>query len=343
MRKYTLDEINAVVAEKFRNKDMKSLFIFLSNQINVEKDINIKNKLLLLKAECYQRTGDLSSAQMVLGRINENFIGKEDKINVEVLKLKICFQKGNWKNALKTAELLINQHNALMGNVIWRTSMLYAIFNDGVESKKYSNVHREIIENRGFQEANNIIYTRTIPLLLKDGKGTSLLRTIKPIEEAEEIYLKSNVNFDTKKRVGSRLKSICQAFLIESFIEWDYGNNYDAYVLSIMAGLGMAYSEITMEAEGIGEIIKLFKKKYKELISLLHIALKCSEELFYARIQQYSDSEIIKYAYGDAIYKIEGIVKNSKHETLDACIRENIINNTMEDRLLPGEQIKKFM
>lgn len=69
--------------------------------------------------------------------------------------------------------------------------------------------------------------------------------------------------------------------LIESFIEWDYGNKYDAYRLAILTGLCMAFSQITLNAEGIGEIIKLFIRKYKLLISIIRLALSKSEEMFY--------------------------------------------------------------
>ena len=72
------------------------------------------------------------------------------------------------------------------------------------ESEKYSEKHKDIIECSGFQEANNIVYTKTIPFILKNSNTlrTSLLKVISPVENAKEIYLKSNINFDTKKELG---------------------------------------------------------------------------------------------------------------------------------------------
>lgn len=346
MQKFTFDEINIIVAKKFKNNEMKSLFSFLSNQVNLENDAYKKNKLLLLKAECYQRIGDILSAQVVLESIDNKFLSEQDSINVQVLKLKVSFQKGDWEKALDTSKSLIDQHNVSMGNVLWRTSMLYAIFNDGKECQKYSDRHREITERSGFQEANNIIYTKMVPLLLSGNEGTSLLRVISPVENAKDIYLKSNINFDTQKRIGSRLKSFCQAILIEAFIEWDYGNKYDAYELAILSGLCMAYSKITLEAEGIGEIVKLFKKKYRILISIIKLALNSSEEVFYIAIQKYEDFMLIKRAYIDAIYYFEKITIDSKLETKKET--KNIGSHTQENPVVketkksPGEEIKKF-
>lgn len=347
MQKFTIDEINTIVAKRFKDNEMESLFSFLSKQVNLENDVNRKNKLLLLKAECYQRIGNLLSAQVVLESIDNKFLSREDSINVEVLKLKVSFQKGDWNKALDTSKLLIDQHNISMGNVLWRTSMLYAIFNDWKECQKYSDRHKEIIEHSGFQEANNIVYTQTIPLLLNGNKGTSLLRDISPVENAKDIYLKSNINFDTRKRIGSRLKSFCQAILIEAFIEWDYGNKYDAYELAILSGLCMAYSKITLEAEGIGEIVKLFKKKYRILISIISLALNSSEEVFYIAARGYEDFVLIKRAYIDAIYRFEDITIDSMLEPEKEL--ENTGSNIQGNQLvkgtkkLPGEQIKKFI
>lgn len=345
MQKYTIDEINTIVVKKFKDNQMNSLFSFLSNQISFENDVNKKNKLLLLKAECYQRIGNLLSAQLVLDNIDSNFLSREDSINVEVLKLKVAFQNGNWSKALDTSKLLVDRYNISMGNVLWRTSMLYAIFNDGKESEKYSDKHKEIIEHSGFQEANNIVYTKTIPLLLNDNKGTSLLRVISPVEDAKNIYLKSNINFDTQKRVGSRLKSFCQAILIEAFIEWEYGNEYDAYVGAILTGLCMAYSKITLEAEGIGEIVGLFGGKYQLLISIISLALNNSEERFYIATQKYTDFVLIKRAYLDAIYYFEDITSSMLELEKES---ENLLLHTQESpkdektKKLPGEQIKGF-
>lgn len=347
MQKFAIDEINTIVAKKFKDNEMKSLFSFLSNQINLENDVNKKNKLLILKAECYQRIGNLLSAQVVLESIDNKFLSREDSINVHVLKLKVSFQKGDWNKSLDTSKSLIEQYNISMGNVLWRTSMLYAIFNDGKECQKYSDRHKEMIEHSGFQEANNIVYTKTVPLLLNDNKGTSLLRVMSPVENAKDIYLKSNINFDTRKRIGSRLKSFCQAILIEAFIEWDYGNKYDAYELAILSGLCMAYSKITLEAEGIGEIVKLFCSKYKTLISIINLALNSSEEVFYIAAQKYEDFVLIKRAYIDAIYRFEDIITDSVLESekepknIDSHIQKNqLVEGTKK---LPGEQIKKFL
>lgn len=345
MQKFTFDEINTIVAKKFKENEMTFVFSFLTNQIGLENDIHIKNKILLLKAECYQRIGKLKSAQLVLQSIDNKFLTRDESINVEILQLKVFFQQGDWNQALNTSKILIDQYKATKENILWRTSMLYAIKNIGNESEKYSEKHKDIIECSGFQEANNIVYTKTIPFILKNSNtlGVSLLKVISPVENAKEIYLKSNINFDTKKRIGSRLKSFCQAILIESFIEWDYGNKYDAYRLAILTGLCMAFSQITLNAEGIGEIIKLFIRKYKLLISIIRLALSKSEEMFYLSAQKYEDFILIKSAYIDALYEFEDITANdimdSEKETISICMESNV-NETTEK--LPGKQLNKF-
>lgn len=204
MQKFTFDEINTIVAKKFKENEMTFVFSFLTNQIGLENDIHIKNKILLLKAECYQRIGKLKSAQLVLQSIDNKFLTRDESINVEILQLKVFFQQGDWNQALNTSKILIDQYKATKENILWRTSMLYAIKNIGNESEKYSEKHKDIIECSGFQEANNIVYTKTIPFILKNSNtlGVSLLKVISPVENAKEIYLKSNINFDTKKELG---------------------------------------------------------------------------------------------------------------------------------------------
>lgn len=345
MKKYTFDEINAIVAKKFKENEMQFLFSFLAKQINIENNLNIKNKLLLLKAECYQRIGELSSAQCVLNQVDSKYISMEESINLEILKLKISFQKGKWDNALVFSNSLIEQR-VLKENILWRISMLYSVFNDENESARYSSQHKELIEKSGFQEANNIVYTQMIPKLLKGNKNVSLLKAISPVEDAEHIYLNSNVNFDTNRRVGSRLKSFCQAILIEAFIKWGYANKYDAYVLAILTGLCMAYSNITLDAEGIGEIIRLFKQKFQILILIVNLALKNSEEKFYIKTQKFADFFLLKNAYIDAVYRFEDIMisnMNFENESGIGCVDPNEQSIPYQKQDSPGEQIKKFL
>lgn len=127
MQKFTFDEINTIVAKKFKENEMTFVFSFLTNQIGLENDIHIKNKILLLKAECYQRIGKLKSAQLVLQSIDNKFLTRDESINVEILQLKVFFQQGDWNQALNTSKILIDQYKATKENILWRTSMLYAI------------------------------------------------------------------------------------------------------------------------------------------------------------------------------------------------------------------------
>ena len=105
----------------------------------------------------------------------------------------------------------------------------------------------------------------------------------------------------------------------------------------------MAFSQITLNAEGIGEIIKLFIRKYKILISIIRLALSKSEEMFYLNAQKYEDFILIKNVYIDALYEFEDITANdrmdSEKETISICM-ESSVNETTEK--LPGKQLNKF-
>ena len=346
MQKFTFEDIKLIAAEKFSKNEMDFLFSFLSNQINLEKDINTKNNLLLLKAECYQRIGNLKSAQITLNKIDNKYMSTQESVDANILGLKIAFQKGDWKTSLSIANSLFQKNPPkLMGNVLWRTSMLYAIFDDIKKSTNYSSQHKDIIEPNGFQKANNIIYTETVPYLIKGHLGTSLSKAILPVENAKNIYLRSIINFDTQKKIGSRLKSYCQAILIEAIINYDFSNKYEAYVLSILTGLCMSYSKITLNAEGIGELIKLFKKNYKPLFSITALTINYSEEIFFIKIKSFSDEEIIKRAYNEAIYRFNDIIaanKLSKFENNNIHAQSQTNSRLSESSNLSIEQIKKF-
>mgnify|MGYP004664151843 CR=1 FL=1 len=346
MEKFTFEDIKLIAAEKFSKNEMDVLFSFLSNQINLEKNINTKNNLLLLKAECYQRIGNLKSAQLTLKKIDNKYLSSQESIDANILGLKIAFQSGDWKNSLGIANFLFSKTPPkLMGNVLWRTSMLYAIYDDDKESTKYSNQHKDIIEPNGFQKANNILYTETVPYLITGHLGTSLSKVISPVENAKNIYLSSIINFDTQKKIGSRLKSYCQAILIEAIINYDFSNKYEAYVLSILTGLCMSYSKITLNAEGIGELVKLFKKNYKPLFSILILTINYSEEIFCIKIKSFSDEEIIKRAYTEAIYRFNDIIATnelSRFEENNDHTQPQNNSKLSESSNLSSDQIQKF-
>ncbi len=342
MRVYTLPEIKLITAQKFKDNEMNSLFPFLSSQIYLSKDTNYINELILLKAECYQRIGDLRSAELSLDKFDKTKVSQKDASDIEILNLKLAFQNGSWEKALNSSEIVINQHRIQKNNVLWRTSLLYAISGDKKESEKYSRLHNEIIQMGGFQEANNILYTKTIPHLLHNHGCTSLLKTISPIETAQEIYLNSNINFDTYNRVGSRIKSYCQSTILEAFIQWDFGNKYDAYVLSILTGLCMAHSMINLKAEGIGEIVNLFRDKYKCLISLIELARNESSEIFYLEVAKYYNYSLIRSAYSDAIHRFEEIIMHDEEKIKISLKNTDDKKSILTDKIPPGRNIKNF-
>lgn len=50
MQKFTFDEINTIVAKKFKENEMTFVFSFLTNQIGLENDIHIKKQDTSLKS-----------------------------------------------------------------------------------------------------------------------------------------------------------------------------------------------------------------------------------------------------------------------------------------------------
>lgn len=105
----------------------------------------------------------------------------------------------------------------------------------------------------------------------------------------------------------------------------------------------MAFSQITLNAEGIGEIIKLFIRKYKLLISIIRLALSKSEEMFYLSAQKYEDFILLKALILMHFMSFENITANdimdSEKETISICMESNV-NETTEK--LPGKQLNKF-
>lgn len=309
MKKYSLEEVKTIVAKRFSNNDMDLLFPFLNLQIRLETDATIINELILLKAECYQRIGDLNNALNTLDKFDQTVANLEMKTIYETLKLKISFQEGQWDKAFIASDQIINEYKQQNDNVLWRSSLLYSIKEDLKNAQYYGDMHREKIDVGGFQEANNLLYTLVIPRLMYDEKKGSLIQDMDPVEYAQNIYKSSIINFNTKRNVGSRLKSCCQAMIIASFINYDYGNTFEAYVLSLMTGLCMKHSKLNLSAEGIGEIVKLLHKKYNNIIALIYATCQKDEETFWDFVKNnFTDYEKIYFAYTDALYRFDELV-----------------------------------
>lgn len=312
MENYSIDQIKDFAAQKFKNNDMTSLFLFLTNQINTCNDRKKKNKLILLKTECYQRIGDLKSAELALDGFSKQVASHDENVEFEILKLKITFQNGVWDKAFDSSENLINQYKIKKGNVLWRTSLLYSIFGDKKNSKKFSEYHRDNIQKEGFQEANNILYTNVVPNLMHNDISSALSVAISPLEYTQDIYMYSDINFDVNKRIGSRLKSCCQSLILESFYQWEFNNKHNSYMLAILTGLCMSWAKLTLKAEGIGEIISLFYNKYNSLVELIRDASRYTPDIFLKNLNRYSDSDTIRKAYNEATISFQNIIESYK-------------------------------
>lgn len=342
-------EIKKNIAEKFKNNEQTILFSYIDREIinaSSSSDLRLVNELILLKAECYQRIGKLNEATYILKKFDKSIMSDHKVLDFEILQMKLTFQNGEWGASLHSSKSILGSYKERRDSVLWRTALLYSIDNDIRKSKYYSEMHRERIQLGGFQDANNDLYTLVIPELLHEKKEKSLTKILDPIYKAQEIYINSNINFDTTKKIGSRVKSYCQAMLIEAFAEWGYGNKYNSYVLVLLTGLCMNYSSINLKAEGIGEIIKLFYIEQKTLIKLIMAFLNKAQYNFWIYVKKnFQDNHMIEYAYQDALIKFDKII-TQMHRQNDPNNYEIISNDegkrTSAFPSVSGNIIKQF-
>lgn len=323
MKTYSYDEVTGIVSREINSYRYDTAMLFLDQQIqqaNADGDVNLFSLLSLLKSECCQKRGHLTRASEVLDNIVPRHLSGSDIIRYETFRLKIEFQRGNWNAALDFANKLLDK-DVNKSNILWRASSLNLLLRNG--NKKWGGAlsaqHRSLVSDAGFQAANNTLYTQTIPHLVSGIVGSSLNKELSPVKDAGEIYLTSNKDFFTASQLGIRLKSFCQAILVESIVLFDFRNFYDAYFNAILTGLCMHHSGISLFAEGLGEIYNLFKEQYAEIFRIVQLSSQCSSQGFRSRVKkEFSDSfSLLIAAYEDARETyLEIVLTGEKQESL---------------------------
>lgn len=294
------------------NQTDDAIFKITAEMFNSQTNLKKINRLMCLRAECYQMKGDLEQALRDISNIDSSYLENKEKKDFDLMQLKVQTQKGEFIGAARTVQRLYDSNIDLPKSALWRGALSYAVDGNLALSTKFHDCHKEQIESGSFQEANNILYTSVLPTIISGHMvGGSISKALNPVDAVKNIYLRSTVDF--KGRIGNRLKSYCQALLVEAYILHDFGNIYSAYVNVILVGLLLRELQGNLYAEGIGEIVNLLYNKtilYKVLQASLSTNIFENEFL----IDQ-NDEEIIKRAFIEAFEKKEVIFGNEQKKT----------------------------
>ena len=307
------------------NQTDDAILKITAEMFSSQKDFKKFNRLMCLRAECYQMKGELDQALSDISNVDHIYLENKEKKEFNLMHLKVQTQKGDFIGAAETVQRLYDSKIDLPQSALWRGALSYAVDGKIAFSSKFHDCHKEQIESGSFQEANNILYTSMLPAIISGHiVGGSISRVLNPVDIAKNIYLRSTVDF--KGRIGNRLKSYCQALLVEAYIFYDFGNIYSAYVDVILVGLLLRELQGNLFAEGIGEIVNLLYIK-TILYKILQASLSRNilENKF---LMSPNDEEIIKRAFIEALEKKEAIFRNEQ---------ENAMENVGMDKM--GENI----
>lgn len=305
------------IIQLIKNNNIDTAMQVINTKIARPSSEIYKNSLFCLKAECNQLRGNLYEALESINTVNPNLLIPTKKVELELLKLKIDTQSGKFQDAVNIFKMLSNEQSAMKSNgAIWRGSLAYACRNDSGKSEYYGAMHHERCQKDGFQEANNLLYTKSLTdLIFSKHIAKTKTSALEPILKAENIYATSIIDFSGK--VGNRLKSRCQAFLLEGVYNYEFGDKYSAYVKIILCATLMKECGLVPTAEGIGEIIVIVFGKLKKY-SILYLIL-------------------CKILSGTVLKEDEQIKKESEY--LSICIAEEEAVGIAADILLGEKEI----
>ena len=123
------------------NQTDDAILKITAEMLNSQKNLMKFNRLVCLRAECYQMKGELEEAFSDILNVDSSYLENKEKKELELMQLKVQPQKGEFIGAAETVQRLYDSKIDLPKSALWRGALSYAVDGNLAFSSKFHDCH----------------------------------------------------------------------------------------------------------------------------------------------------------------------------------------------------------